>query len=438
MLVELEGPGDRVPWYMDRLPHLFVDLPTLVTRAGPKLAMLHNDRLVYRLYTTGGMFDRDRLRRLYRVAIAGVVSSACADPIVEMSLRMPADVADSDASCITAIEVRAIGTTHATDQSDFTRSCLELQRPAATYAELQRMIHGKIALAIPPGDLAGVTVRGFAGPSACDRSDETKEGYRPDFNADLVFYGKASYIGDSIDIAAVPNLKCPTTSIKVRVVDMLALVAAGSSSGCATAMSYADKKGWSGIGTIVPRLFGKGVDFFGNVSWAQGTNSIVQFDGMMQLVEPGQTSCLALAGVNETGANTAGVVGGASVCAAAGELETAAIDYDVWNQVDRTLQGTFPGILFGSVWTGGSPKPPVAGASVAVDAKHGKVVYIDPPDASGIIHTRSDQSGTGPSGLFILYSDAVVSAKVNAGSKTRTLLLGAPEYTIGGAMVVVP
>ena len=372
----------------------------------------------------------------WAIACSGL--TACVDSAVEMSLTVPTALQMEDTSCVTAVEVRAIGANYAQDPNDYQRACMEVPRTAHTYRDLRDVMHGRFNVDLPESGLRGVTVRGWAGISACERTDETNDEYRNDFTSNLVFYAKAGYIGqDDIDLPVVANLKCPSTSLKVRVVDMLALVKAGSSAACSTAISYTDKKGWSGVGTIVPKLFGKGVEYFGNASWAEGTNNMVQFDGMVQLAQPGQPSCLALAGVNEKGANTACLVGGQSVCAAAGELESAAVDYSLWNQVDRTLQGRFPSIVWGSVWSNASPRTPIAGATVSVDPEHGKVVYLDPPDSAGIVRARSDQSGTGASGLFVLYSDAVVTAKITGGGKTRTLPLGAPDYTQGGAMVVM-
>ena len=371
-------------------------------------------------------------------AVASIGLAGCIDSTVEMTLGLPAAIQAEDTSCVTAVEVRAIGANYAQDPKDYQRACIALPRAAHTYRDLRDLMHGRFTIDMPESGLRGVTVRGWAGVSACERTDETNAEYRNDFTSNLVFYAKAGYIGqDNIELPIVANLKCPTTSLKVRVVDMLALVKAGSSSACSTAISYADKKGWSGVGTIVPKLFGKGVEYFGNASWAEGTNNVVQFDGMVQLAQPGQASCLALAGVNEKGANTACLVGGQSVCAGTGELESAAVDYSLWNQVDRTLQGRFPSIVWGSVWSNASPRTLIAGATVTVDPEHGKVVYLDAPDSAGIVRARSDQSGTGASGLFVLYTDAVVSAKITGAGKTRTLLLGAPDYTEGGAMVVM-
>ena len=70
--------------------------------------------------------------------------------------------------------------------------------------------------------------------------------------------------------------------------------------------------------------------------------------------------------------------------------------------------------------------------------EHGKVVYIDPPASAGdIVHVRSDQSATGPSGLFMLYTDTLASVKVSGGGKTRTVTLGTTDDYVGGAFIVM-
>ena len=373
------------------------------------------------------------------LALASLVLGAgCTDPAIELSLRLPADSAQYDTSCVSAVELRVMGRGYAQDSTDYQRACIELPSAARTYPELRSMMRGKFTFAIPETGVGDVAMRGLAGASPCQKSDETDPDYAKNDTPDLVFHAAGTYGGDdAIALDAVPNLQCGATSIKVRVVDMLALVASGSSASCATAMTYADHKGWGATGTIVPRLHRKGVDFYGGGSWAAGTNSVAQFTAMTRLAA-GHTSCLALASANETGANTTCLAGGASVCAATGELETAAISYGVWPQVDRALQGQFPSVLFGSVWNSASPKTPIGGATVAVDPARGKVVYIDPPDATGTIHARSDQGSTGPSGLFVLYTDAVVTATISAARRTRTVVLGSPDYTMGGTMVVLP
>ena len=75
---------------------------------------------------------------------------------------------------------------------------------------------------------------------------------------------------------------------------------------------------------------------------------------------------------------------------------------------------------------------------MTVDPSHGKVVYVDPPDATGGLPPRADQHATGPSGLFILYTDTIVDVTIAGAGRTRKVRLGAHPSSFSGAMVVLP
>ena len=104
---------------------------------------------------------------------------------------------------------------------------------------------------------------------------------------------------------------------------------------------------------------------------------------------------------------------------------------------DAQLMTKFPGVVFGSVWSNGATKTTLAGATVTIDQVHGKVLYIDPPNASGLLPVRADQSGTGPSGLFVLYTDTLINAKITAGGASRMVTLGSADETTAAAMIVM-
>jgi hypothetical protein len=193
-----------------------------------------------------------------------------------------------------------------------------------------------------------------------------------------------------------------------------------------------------GVGTLVPRLYGKGSEFFGNLTGGPSTNNLASF---MAPTQTGPKSCLALDGGGEQwGGSTGCVVGGASVCAAAGDIELAAVPSSVLGNIanfDAVTMAKFPGVVIGSVWSSATPRATLAGATVTIDAAHGKVIYLDPPNAQGLLGIRTDQSGTGPSGLFVMYTDTLVSAKISAGGASRTVTLGADDDTTAAAMIVM-
>jgi len=373
-----------------------------------------------------------------RLAAFALVTAACAEPVVEMQFQLPANADRFDTSCVTAVEVRALGANYLQDRNDFTRSCIDMTASKSTLTAIRDAIRGQFTLDIPDSGLSGISVLGWSGPVACKQSDET-----PYYTPDLAFFARGAYIGqDVIDVEATPNLNCASRkTMKGRVVDMFALIANGSSAGCATAMTYPDGMGGLYTGTLIPKLFGKGVDYYGGLSGGPGTNGLAVFDA---LTEVGPKSCLSLDGLNVTGGSTSCAIGGTPVCAdaTAGEVELAAIDgaiIDATPSIDATTQTKFPGVIYGSVWTNGAPKTPIAGATVSADTAHAKVVYIDPPDVggTGAVKVRADQTGTGPSGLFMIYTDTLINVTVNGGGKTRTVMLGATDDSVGGAMIVL-
>ena len=371
-----------------------------------------------------------------RLAAVALVTAACAEPVVEMEFQLPQNADRFDTSCVTAVEVRALGERFLQDPDDFSRSCIDVTGKS-TLSAVRDAVRGQFTLDIPDSGLSGISVLGWSGPAACNQSDEI-----PYFTPDLVFFGRGAYIGqDVVDVEGTLNLNCASRkTIKARIVDMFGLIASGNSAGCAAAMTYADMEGGLGTGTLVPKMFGKGVDYFGGLSGAEGVNALATFDAM---TEVGPKSCLALDGGTVTGGSTSCAVGGTPVCAdaAAGEVELAAIDgaiIDATPNIDAALQSKFPGVVYGSVWSSGVPRTPIAGATVTVDANHAKVLYIDPPDAgAATVKVRADQSGTGPSGLFLLYVDTLINVQINAAGKTRSLTLGATVDSVAAAMIVM-
>src|SRR5258706_1178437 len=150
-----------------------------------------------------------------KVSTLFLVVAGCAEPSVEMRFVAPPNAASYDTSCINAIEVRAIGSTFAEqDKTDFTRTCIELQSTAPTYAALREAIQGKFTVELPKTGLAGISVLGWSGTDACNKSDTTWYS-----TPNLAFYASSDYSGqDAMHLQAVPNLDCKPTHINARVV----------------------------------------------------------------------------------------------------------------------------------------------------------------------------------------------------------------------------
>jgi hypothetical protein len=360
-----------------------------------------------------------------RSLVALALVAGCTDPVVDMQLVLPQT--GFDTSCITAVEVRVTGANYLQDDDDMRRSCVEVQG-GASYQAIRDSIRGKFEVAIPDSGMSGIEIYGWSGPSACKYDDN------PFVSPDLLFLGRGDYIGqDRVDLPVTPNLGCARNQVNVRIFDMFALVGGAT---CQVA-SVATGEPGAGIGTMVPRMYGKGTRWFGNL---QGANAVGNLSTFTAPTQTGPRSCLAIDGYSNTTDSVSCVVGGTSVCAAAGEIEHAVIPDALIQKPDNfdaTLMTKFPGLIFGSVWSSGATKTPLAGATVAIDQSHGKVIYIDPPNASGVLVPRADQSGTGPSGLFMLYTDTLASAKITGGGMSRTLTLGATDEGPAAAMIVL-
>jgi len=364
------------------------------------------------------------MRRIFAL----VLLAACTDPVVEMELVLPKNADNFATSCITAVEVHATGADIATDNGDYKYACMELSGGGMSYAAIRDEIQGKFELDIPDSGLSGIEVFGWSGPEACAP-------YPDGSTPDLLFLGRGDYIGQSkIDIPLVANLACADTPIKVRMYDMFALVK-GATCDVAGTMNGT---GGAGVGTMVPRMIGRGVDMYGFLEGAPSTGNTATFTGPMQT---GGHACVAIDGGQDMVMGTTSCYnGGASVCAAAGEVEHPmipfAIMYNGANYKDD-LVAKFPGVVFGSVWNNATPRTTLAGAKVTIDPAHGTVIYVDPPDANGLMTARADQSATGPSGLFILYTDTVASVKVEGNGVTRSVLLASFSDRTAGAMIVM-
>ena len=363
-----------------------------------------------------------------RAPLAIVLLAACAEPAVDMAVVLPTNADSFNTSCITAVDVRVTGERYLQDGSDFRRACIEIPG-AASYAAIRDAIRGKFDVGIPDSGLSGIEIYGWSGPNACKYEDD------PFLSPDLLLFGRGDYSGqDRVDIALVPNVSCAKNQVRARVVDMFALVTGATCQTAGTMQGAASV----GIGTLVPRLYGKGTRYFGNLAGAETVGNLSTFSGPTTV---GPRSCLALDGGDTNGAASIScAIGGASVCAAAGEIEVAAVPYAITAlpaNYNSTLMVKFPGVIYGSVWTGGATTSTIPGATVTIDPAHGKVIYVDPPNAQGVLVPRADQSATGPSGLFVLYTDTLVAAKVTGGGFTRTVTLGASDESPAGAIIVL-
>lgn len=360
--------------------------------------------------------------------------AGCTDPVVSMHLEIPQAAMTMDTSCVTAIEVRAYGTHYPGDPNDFTRACLDIT--GANYQALDTALQGKFELLMPQGGLSGIGIYGWSGPSACQPPAEAS------VTPDLMFTAKQNYIGqDTIELPVQPNLSCSMSQVKVRMVDMNAMLAGStpSSANCTTAtMGDTANNNWVDFGTISPKLFDKGTQWFGGNEWAPLSGGLSTFMGYNDLHSK---SCLGFDAGYDGGGSTSCAVGGTSVCGSAGDgiMEAAILPTSTIDSVlalDAQKVSKWQGVIVGEVWSNGTTKHPVSGADVQVDPTHGEIVYVD-QGAAGAVTPRTGSS-TGPSGLFVLYTDTVASVTITSGTSTRTVNLGAIDQFMAGAMIVMP
>ena len=243
-----------------------------------------------------------------RSLVALTLLAGCTDPVVDMELVLPDSTAMFDTSCITAVEVHVTGENYLQDDDDYEHSCIELQG-GSSYTAIRDAIRGKFDVDVPDSGITGIEIYGWSGPTPCNEYSE------PYVTPDLLFYGRGGYIGqDTVVVPVTPTLSCARKQLNVRMFDMIAL--AGGATCQVAGMPVGDVG--VGVGTLVPRLYGKGSEFFGNLTGAASTNNLASF---MAPTQTGPKSCLALDGGGEQwGGSTGCVVGGASVCAAAGDI----------------------------------------------------------------------------------------------------------------------
>jgi hypothetical protein len=189
----------------------------------------------------------------------------------------------------------------------------------------------------------------------------------------------------------------------------------------------------------MPRHLGSGVDFFGGFRGAEVGGGISTFSAATTGLP--SKSCLAFDMYGARGFATSCVLPGGKVCAADDEYEAPFLNRDIANEaltLDEALFARWGTQVFVSVWDHGSPKRPLAGAKLELAADQGQVVYIDPPAPGSTTVTRRTEQATGASGLAVVFTNQLASVKVSANGASRTVVVGAPVYSAGAAMVVMP
>lgn len=348
--------------------------------------------------------------------------AACSDKTVELDVQLPSAAlsAQYSTSCVKAVEVYLNGGNYLQDGDDYVYSCVDLDAPAPTFADVRRELQGKIDVALPPSGLSGVELLGFSGPCDASRTE--------DF--DLSFFAEGSYIGgDTIQIPMVPNLDCDPSDVVIKPIDILKLVKGG----CAMATWT---EGKIALSTLSPTPF-----FNDESNWWGGTSAAIVTNGLVSVrgnVEVGPRSCLAAGLYTDSWVGvTCMPPADQRACATGAQYEAPMMNMNVWRgSQDGTLITEWGGLIIGAVYG----TAPVANATVAideVDAGNGKVVYFDMPmgveNGVGALTTR--QGSTGPSGLFGVYTSGLIHITVTANGQTVKRFVGGNDENMSAIVV---
>ncbi|MDB4962651.1 MAG: hypothetical protein JWP01_2650 [Myxococcales bacterium] len=353
-------------------------------------------------------------------------ASACAEPVVELSLRLPsADRGGTfNTSCVTAVDVYTNGAGYPDTDGDYVRGCVELSSSPATFFALKTALVGKIDVQLPPSGLSSVELFGRHG--GCSQDSTLPPG-------DLVFYAGSAYIGDDqlvLPIDAISSCEPSSAPVVVRPIDLLALTTGPMKGVCAAAAALDGPDAGADIGTIAPTVASGMVWHSG--AGAGTTQGVATIHSAVTTVGP--TSCLAVAAGDQRFGSLSCVDRNApTACAAAGEIEAPGIDGEIaLASIDQARKNRFPGLVFGAVVNG--QRLPVQGATVEIDPDLGEVVYVEL--TAGRLAPIAGTS-TGTSGLFLVYTNALATVKITAGALSRTTTMGAISDSPAGALIVL-
>lgn len=328
---------------------------------------------------------------------------ACADPVIDMSLSMPAASqmpANFDVSCVSAVEVVAVGHERGSQSTpaDALSDCVDLARAPTSLADIRAQIAGKFQLNLPQSGLAGISIRGTTGKCA------DKNRY---YEAN--WYGGATYVDgqDGISIPVVPNISC--NARKTYAVSTIDLLAISKTKQCAMAVPPAATLPLVFAGNIRPQMLGASFD---RMVFEDGPSAVApDAAGKAQIdswTSAGPRACIAMG--FDSGAGMAGSCinpSAPTLCGGPNEVELAMID-DIYAaaSIDTSLVQQHGQPVFGAVWRQ-SPattvtKAPIAGATVELeDPSQGTVVYVSPGTSK--LQPIAGATSTGPDGMFIIY-----------------------------------
>jgi hypothetical protein len=356
------------------------------------------------------------MRRAWMILALG---GCWGEQAVDVNLVLPSAAVSAtyDTSCVTAVEIYVDGKNYPTDDADFLRDCIDLDKPGATFQDIKNQIHGQFDTKIPTSGLGGIELFAYNGTCGAARHRDY----------DLLFYASASYTGgDELTLPITPNINCTPLDVTVRPVDILKYV---KTQNCAMSTWTLGKLALS---TLSPLPFTDETYWWGGQSSAPATGGLVNLRGTARDVGP--NSCLAIGlYTDDWNEVTCTPPADQRMCATGAEVEAPMINDIVgYNTGDPSIINKYGGLVVGAV----VGPTPVAGATVTIDpdyADRGKVVYFDMPpgveNGTGVLVPRAEQM-TGPSGLFGIYTMSIVRFTVTAGGKTAKRTVGGNEDSL--------
>jgi hypothetical protein len=365
-----------------------------------------------------------------RLVFALLATAACTEPAVEMKLVMPADSADFDMSCVTAVDlvpiavgdVKSLSVGAREDASMEALPCVDLPHAPTSFVDVENMIRGRFDVALPSAGLGAVEIRGREG--SCDENPA----YR-----DAIFYGGATYTAgqDTLAIPVAHNLSCDAAAdYTVHPVNMADLFATGQCADVADGASiYAGNVRPSLIEDREPIFFEDGNSFH---SIKDGIGTINSYKsswaGTCPAAQYFSDIAFAVSCINPT-APTA--------CAGPGQLELPFVPDEFALNTDSAVGDDYATWVLVGVWTSTGTPGPMAGATITVDGDSDAQVEYGDATADGF-QTATGAAVTTASGMAMVYTNQIAGITVTApGKASQHVWVGGDPWYQATSLVVV-
>lgn len=349
-----------------------------------------------------------------RLAWIAVAIAGCADPVVDLTFKLP--TGSWDTSCIDHVQIFADSPGYESDTTNLERSVTIQVASQASYPGLVGEMRGQFNVPIV-SDLAAVEVYGWQGKSGYDEGVVVSQ---------QLFSGFSEAIGgSSLEVELKPTLDCGKASAyPVRPLDLIKFATAATVD-CANG-KLADSAVVVEVGSISPKYYDDGLIYWGSPTTASLSSGATSITPQAHV---GNEACYAVRMHNgDTPGTIACMQFSTGACGGSGEVELPYVD-PIWasNSVDPSLVQQYGLMTVGMAVKTGTHAP-VAGASVTVQsdlADSVKVVYVDTNAAMQKLIPKDGGTSTGSSGLFLIYSNVLTGITVTGGGLTGSVTIGA-------------